>query len=90
MIKPVITVHTGVVHYSKISTPNSTKYANDPEVMPGTPPVLLYPTVTPYLEAMCFVPGQSQPFLCRPESEIPVVGFQVPESRMKCNLSLKA
>lgn len=45
--------------------------------MPGTPPVLLYPTVIPtYLEeAMCFVPGQSQPFLCRRESEIPVVDF---------------
>lgn len=56
-----LTVYAGVVHYSKILavTANSVRYANDPEVIPGTSPGLLYPAVIPtYLEeAMCFVPG---------------------------------
>lgn len=76
MVKPLLYI-LGLSITPKISAPNSIKYPNGPEVMPRTPPVLLYPTVIPtYLEeAMCFVPGQIQPFLCRPESEIPVVDF---------------
>lgn len=64
--------------YSKIlALTASIKQPNDPEVEPRTSPALLYPPVIlTYLEeAMCFVPGQRQPFPCSPESEILVIDF---------------